>query len=167
VSKWNSTVVALRDYSLKELQLQTRVSFATDDLLSDIVNSALKEGRQFEAFQTRNVVAALASSVLVPSFLLPTLPLPDFAKNVIGLLSIFSPFLVLGIGFLKPEAVVGGDPTNERDIEMLTDRIRYTVQASISTTNTLCCDLVHILSLFIISMKNNISLVLRTATFSM
>ena len=103
VRQWNTTVLDVRPQtSVLDVQLVARNAFSSSNYYQDIVDSAR---RNPDAASSPPLVVVSAASVLFGSLAVPLLPLGTLPKNMLGLASIFLPFLLLGAQAVSPGAV--------------------------------------------------------------
>ena len=124
IKKWDSTLLEPKPTSKQDLYMITRTSFSTKDYLQDIINNA----RIKDNFDFANIAYAITFTCMT-SIIIPQLEISDFYKNILGILSLSTPFMILLITILFPNFTIRGltsTRTNQRnEAMMLRERIAY------------------------------------------
>ena len=125
VTKWNSTLMDIRSATTKaDLQFISRNSFSSANYFEDIVAGARKSQQQ-GSIETP-FIAVSASSFLLSALVIPLTPFPDWAKNVLGLLFLLTPFLLIIINLAAPGLYISFQKKrSEANTEGLSERILY------------------------------------------
>ena len=125
VTKWNSTLMDIRSATTKaDLQFISRNSFSSSNYFEDIVAGARKSQQQ-GSIETP-FIAVSASSFLLSALVIPQMPFPDWAKNVLGLLFLLTPFLLIIINLAAPGLYLSFQKKqSEANTQGLSERILY------------------------------------------
>ena len=101
VSRWNSSLMDIRSTTSKaDLQFISRNSFSSLNYFEDIIAGARISQQQGSAevpFITVSVVSLLLSAIVIPLS-----PIPEWSKNVFGLLFLLMPFLLITTNLVAP-----------------------------------------------------------------
>lgn len=120
LTKWASTNLQPKKVSKDELRFATRTSFGTSDYLQDILNS-VKGDKDFSPEKSFAVTSV--TSVLFGGFCVPLLPLNDLSKNILGVLFLFTPFLLIVLSLAFPSLLVKSTNSDSQGNEQ--ERICY------------------------------------------
>ena len=102
---WNSTYLEIEPKTVLDVQLISRTSFSSNDYFQDIIDSArTSRNLSFPPF----FLAFAAFSFLFGALVVPLLSLPLAAKNILGITSLFGPFLLLSIQSIAPSYFENG-----------------------------------------------------------
>ena len=102
---WNSTFLEIQPKTVLDVQLISRTSFSSNDYFQDIIDSArTSQNLSFPPF----FLAFAAASFLFGALVVPLLSVPNDVKNVLGITSLFGPFLLLSIQSVAPSYFENG-----------------------------------------------------------
>lgn len=101
VSRWNSSLMEVKSTTTKaDLQFISRNSFASLNYFEDIIAGARNSQQQGSAEMP--FIAVSAASFLLSAIIVPLLPIPDWSKNVFGLIFLLTPFLLIITNLAAP-----------------------------------------------------------------
>jgi hypothetical protein len=103
ITKFDSTVLQAKETSARELFLITRQSWDADDLLENMLSSARNDPL---AIFKPGLAVGTALSVLTGALIIPLLEVPDMLKNALGIVCLFSPFVVILLNLYFPTIAV-------------------------------------------------------------
>ena len=125
VAKWNSTMMDIRSATTKiDLQFISRTSFSTEDYFGDIIEGARKSQQQGSIEMP--FIAVSAASFLLSALVIPLMPIPDWSKNVFGLIFLLTPFILIITNLAAPGLYLSLQKKQSQASTLdLSDRILY------------------------------------------
>lgn len=125
VSRWNSSLMDVRSTTTKaDLQFISRNSFSSPNYFEDIIEGARKSQQQGSVEMP--FIAVSAASFLLSAIVIPLLPIPDWSKNVFGLLFLLTPFILIITNLAAPGIYQNYLKENSKEKTVgLSERILY------------------------------------------
>ena len=125
VTKWDSSLMEVRSATTKaDLQFISRNSFSSLNYFEDLIEGAKRSQQQGSAEMP--FIAVSAASFFFSALVVPILPVPDWLKNIAGLLFLLTPFMLIIVNLVAPGVYQTFQKRNsEANTEGLSDRILY------------------------------------------
>lgn len=125
VTKWDSSMMEVRSATTKaDLQFISRNSFSSLNYFEDLIEGARRSQQQGSAEMP--FIAVSAASFIFSALVVPILPIPDWSKNVAGLIFLLTPFFLIIVNLVAPGVYQSVQKRNsEANTEGLSDRILY------------------------------------------
>ena len=99
--KYNSEILIPSIYNQNDLQLVSKSFFSSDDYFNDILKTNKDDDNDINS-----LFMIAIPSVLIGTFVIPMLSLPDMVKNIIGLGLLFLPFMVILLSLIAPNVLI-------------------------------------------------------------
>jgi hypothetical protein len=126
IEKWSKAKIDPSLVTKIQLDFVSRNYFSSIDYFSDILNGVTQTQTEYETIE-KQYFALSVVFIFLSIFIIPLTTLSDSAKNLIGILSIFSPFLIIFVNIFSPSffrsTVNATNTKKQKEIE--NERILY------------------------------------------